>query len=108
MAIDYSIWAFRYARSNMPRDFFGGTLVESNTGTVRNPMVYSAIVGGADGDKARPIVIDTGMKGDFSPSGKGYENVEDPARRAARGTRTSRTRQPSSPRSASRRTRSRP
>ncbi len=79
MAIDYSIWAFRYARSNMPRDFFGGTLVESNTGTVRNPMVYSAIVGGADGDKARPIVIDTGMKGDFSPSGKGYENVEDPA-----------------------------
>ena len=79
MAIDYSIWAFRYARSNMPRDFFGGTLVESNTGTVRNPMVYSAILGGADGGAAKPIVIDTGMKGDFSPSGKGYENVEDPA-----------------------------
>jgi glyoxylase-like metal-dependent hydrolase (beta-lactamase superfamily II) len=79
MATDYSIWAFQYAQSNMPRDFFGGTLVESNAGTVRNPMVYSAILGGADGETARPIVIDTGMKGDFSPSGKGYENVESPA-----------------------------
>ncbi len=39
MASDYSIWAFQYARSNMPRDFFGGTLVESNAGMVRNPMV---------------------------------------------------------------------
>ena len=33
----------------LPRDFFGGTLVESNTGTVRNPMVWSAILGGAVG-----------------------------------------------------------
>ncbi len=79
MATDYSIWAFQYAQSNMPRDFFGGTLVESNAGTVRNPMVYSAILGGADGETARPVVIDTGMKGDFSPSGKDYENVESPA-----------------------------
>ena len=79
MASDYSIWAFQYARSNMPRDFFGGTLVESNAGMVRNPMIYSAILGGADGELARPIVIDTGMKGDFSPSGKGYDNVEHPA-----------------------------
>ena len=78
MATDYSIWAFQYARSNMPRDFFGGTLINSNTGTVRNPMVYSAILGGADGETAKPIVIDTGMKGDFSPSGKGYDNVEHP------------------------------
>ena len=79
MATDYSIWAFQYARSNMPRDFFGGTLINSNAGTVRNPMVYSAILGGADGAPAKPIVIDTGMKGDFSPSGKGYDNVEHPA-----------------------------
>ncbi len=78
MATDYSIWAFQYARSNMPRDFFGGTLVESNTGTVRNPMVYSAILGGADGETAKPIVIDTGMKGDFSPSGNGYDDIEHP------------------------------
>jgi glyoxylase-like metal-dependent hydrolase (beta-lactamase superfamily II) len=78
MASDYSIWAFQYARSNMPRDFFGGTLINSNAGQVRNPMVYSAIVGGADGEPAKPIVIDTGMKGDWSPSGKGYENVEHP------------------------------
>ena len=70
MATDYSIWAFQYARSNMPRDFFGGTLINSNTGTVRNPMIYSAILGGTDSGAVKPIVIDTGMKGDFSPSGK--------------------------------------
>ena len=62
----------------MPRDFFGGTLINSNTGTVRNPMIYSAILGGADSGAVKPIVIDTGMKGDFSPSGKGYDNVEHP------------------------------
>ncbi len=79
MDTDYSIWAFAYARSSMPKDFFGGTLINSNKGVVRNPMVWSAILGGEVGGAARPIVIDTGMKGDFSPSGKGYENVEDPA-----------------------------
>ncbi len=47
MATDYSIWAFGYARSTMPRDFFGGTLVESNTGTVRNPMVEIHLAAGA-------------------------------------------------------------
>ena len=78
MATDYSIWAFQYARSNMPRDFFGGTLINSNTGTVRNPMIYSAILGGTDSGAVKPIVIDTGMKGNFSPSGKGYDNVEHP------------------------------
>ncbi|NQU72127.1 MAG: N-acyl homoserine lactonase family protein [Rhodospirillales bacterium] len=76
METDYSIWAFAYARSSMPRDFFGGTLINSNKGRVRNPMVYSAILGGEVGGAARPIIIDTGMKGDFSPSGKGYKNVE--------------------------------
>ena len=79
METDYSIWAFAYTRSSMPRDFFGGTLINSNKGIVRNPMVYSAILGGPANGKARPIVIDTGMKGDFSPSGKAYENIEDPA-----------------------------
>ncbi len=79
MPTDYSIWAFAYTRSSMPRDFFGGTLINSNRGIVRNPMVYSVILGGETGGVARPIVIDTGMKGDFSPSGKGYENIEDPA-----------------------------
>ncbi len=79
MATDYSIWGLAYARSNMPRDFFGGTLINSNQGQVRNPMVFSAILGGRTGEAARPIVIDTGMKGTWSPSGKGYENVESPA-----------------------------
>jgi glyoxylase-like metal-dependent hydrolase (beta-lactamase superfamily II) len=79
MATDYSIWGLAYARSDMPRDFFGGTLVESNQGRVRNPMVFSALRGGRAGERPRPIVVDTGMKGTWSPSGKGYENVETPA-----------------------------
>ena len=79
MTTDYSIWAFAYARSNMPRDFFGGTLINSNRGMVRNPMVYSAILGGRAGEAATPIVIDTGMTGNWSPSGKTYDDVEPPA-----------------------------
>ena len=77
MTADWSIWAFRYARSDMPRDFFGGTLVNSNKGRIRNLMVYSLIHGGEAGQE-KPILIDTGMKGDWSPSGKTYENVEHP------------------------------
>ncbi|MEC7489997.1 MAG: N-acyl homoserine lactonase family protein, partial [Pseudomonadota bacterium] len=79
MTADWSIWAFRYAQSDMPRDFFGGTLVNSNKGRVQNPMTYSLIHGGAEGDE-RPILIDTGMKGNWSPSGKGYKNVETPTK----------------------------
>jgi glyoxylase-like metal-dependent hydrolase (beta-lactamase superfamily II) len=79
MATDYSIWALAYTRSNMPRDFFGGTLINSNQGFVRNPMVFTALRGGRIGEPARAIVIDTGMKGTWSPSGKGYDNVESPA-----------------------------
>ncbi len=78
MDTDYSIWAFAYTRSNMPRDFFGGTLLNSNKGMIRNPMIYSAVLGGAVGETPRPIVIDTGMKGGWSPSGKEYEGVEHP------------------------------
>lgn len=78
VSTDYSIWAFAYTRSNMPRDFFGGTLINSNQGTIRNPMVYTLILGGRQGEAAKPIVIDTGMKGGFSPSGKTYDNVEHP------------------------------
>ena len=77
MTVDWSIWAFQYAKSDMPRDFFGGTLINSNTGRVRNPMVYSLIYGGELGDE-HPILVDTGMKGDWSPSGKKYKNVEHP------------------------------
>ena len=78
MNCDYSIWAFAYTRSNMPRDFFGGTLVESNKGMIRNPMVYTALHGGEAGGDARLILADTGMKGGWSPSGKAYEGVEHP------------------------------
>ena len=73
MPSDYSIWAFAYTRSNMPRDFFGGTLLESNQGMVRNPMIYTALHGGPQGGEKRLALIDTGMKGGWSPSGKKYE-----------------------------------
>ena len=59
MRTDYSIWAFAYTRSNMPRDFFGGTLLESNQGTVRNPMIYTALHGGPEGGKKRLALIDS-------------------------------------------------
>ncbi len=78
MGCDYSIWAFAYTRSNMPRDFFGGTLVESNRGMIRNPMVYTAVYGGETGAAKRLVVIDTGMKGGWSPGGKPYQGVEHP------------------------------
>ena len=64
-------------RGQLCRAFFGGTLVNSNKGRINNPMVYSLIHGGEAGAE-RPILIDTGMKGDWSPSGKTYENVEHP------------------------------
>lgn len=81
MATDYSIWAFAYARSFMPRDFFGGTPIFSNQGRVRNPMVYTAILGGSAGERARPIVIDTGMRpGTLSMKGTTYRNFEAPER----------------------------
>ena len=53
MTADWTIWAFRYARSDMPRDFFGGTLVNSNKGRINNPMVYSLIHGGEAGAEAK-------------------------------------------------------
>ena len=77
MEVDWTIWAFRHALSDMPRDFFGGTLMNSNKGRINNPMVYSLIYGG-EAEAEQPVLIDTGMRGDWSPSGKTYENVEHP------------------------------
>jgi phospholipid transport system substrate-binding protein len=79
MDTDYSIWAFCYAHSTMPHDFFGGVLLNSNRGTLQIPMVYSAILGGPEGEAPRPIVIDTGMTGAWSPSGNSYPDHETPA-----------------------------
>ena len=62
----------------MPRDFFGGTLLESNQGMIRNPMVYTAVHGGETGGNKRLLLIDTGMKGGWSPSGKQYKGVAHP------------------------------
>lgn len=78
MRTDYSIWAFEFTHSSMPHDFFGGTVKNSDKGPARVPMIYSALLGGAEGEVPKPVVIDTGMKGDWSPSGNVYENCEPP------------------------------
>ena len=78
MTTDYSIWAFAYARSEMPHEFFGGTLRWSNKGVIHNPMIVSAIVGGGIGGAKKPIVFDTGVRGGVSPRGKVYKNFETP------------------------------
>lgn len=78
MDTDYSIWALCHASSQMPRDFFGGT-IESNTGFGYNPMVYSVVRGGPAGAKPLNILVDTGMRPGPSPLGRDYADREDPA-----------------------------
>ena len=78
MTTDYSIWAFAYARSEMPYEFFGGTLRWSNKGVIHNPMIVSAIHGGGIGGPKKPIVFDTGVRDGLSPRGKTYRNFERP------------------------------
>ncbi|MDP6343248.1 MAG: N-acyl homoserine lactonase family protein [Alphaproteobacteria bacterium] len=79
MTVDYSIWSFAYTHSALPHDFFGGTIQHSNQGIAQVPMVYSALLGGPTGEPPRPIVIDTGMTGEWSSAGVQYRNVETPA-----------------------------
>lgn len=78
MTTDYSVWAFAYARSEMPLDFFGGTLRHSNKGLIRNPMIVSAVRGGGIGGKQQTIVFDTGVRDGNSPRGKTYAGFEYP------------------------------
>lgn len=76
MNTDFSIWAFAYAHSSMPHDFFGGTVRNSNKGASKAPMVYSAFLGGAEGEAPVLSLVDTGMKGTWSPSGNPYPDLE--------------------------------
>jgi glyoxylase-like metal-dependent hydrolase (beta-lactamase superfamily II) len=62
----------------MPRDFFGGTVKNSDKGQAEVPMILTVLEGGRVGEAPRPVVIDTGMKGHWSPSGNVYENCESP------------------------------
>jgi len=43
---DYSIWPLAYCQADMPYDFFGGSGMYSNRGTIKIPMIYTLVVGG--------------------------------------------------------------
>ncbi|MDP6175158.1 MAG: MBL fold metallo-hydrolase, partial [Rhodospirillales bacterium] len=78
MSTDYSIWSLGFTHSFMPRDFFGGTIKNSDKGPAKVPMFLSAVMGGEVGEVAKPMVIDTGLKGTWSPSGNSYDDCESP------------------------------
>ena len=58
---DYSIWTLAYCQADMPYDFFGGSGLMSNQGTIQIPMVYTVLVGGEVGEKKRVILVDAGF-----------------------------------------------
>ena len=48
---DYSIWTMAYCQADMPYDFFGGSGLMSNKGTLQIPMLYTVLVGGEIGGR---------------------------------------------------------
>jgi glyoxylase-like metal-dependent hydrolase (beta-lactamase superfamily II) len=63
---DYSIWPLAYCQADMPYDFFGGSGMFSNRGTLQIPMIYTLLVGGEVGGKQHVALVDCGFrKGDW-------------------------------------------
>ncbi|MGE0518330.1 MAG: N-acyl homoserine lactonase family protein [Candidatus Binatia bacterium] len=58
---DYSIWTLAYCQADMPHDFFGGSGLMSNKGTVQIPMLYTVLVGGEVGGKRHVALVDAGF-----------------------------------------------
>ena len=58
---DYSIWTLAYCQADMPYDFFGGSGLMSNQGTIQIPMLYTVLVGGAQGRKKHVVLVDAGF-----------------------------------------------
>ncbi len=58
---DYSIWTLAYCQADMPYDFFGGSGLMSNRGTVQIPMLYTVLVGGEIGGKKQVALVDAGF-----------------------------------------------
>ena len=52
---DYSIWTLAYCQADMPYDFFGGSGLMSNRGTIQIPMIYTVLVGGEVAGKRAEI-----------------------------------------------------
>jgi len=58
---DYSIWTMAYCQADMPYDFFGGSGLMSNKGTLQIPMLYTVLVGGEIGGRRHVVLIDAGF-----------------------------------------------
>jgi len=58
---DYSIWTLAYCQADMPYDFFGGSGLMSNQGTIQIPMLYTVLVGGEVGGKKHVALVDVGF-----------------------------------------------
>jgi len=75
---DYSIWTVAYCQADMPYDFFGGSGLMSNQGTIQIPMVYTVLVGGEVGGKKRVILVDAGFGNQDWMSRYNFFGWEDP------------------------------
>jgi glyoxylase-like metal-dependent hydrolase (beta-lactamase superfamily II) len=73
---DYSIWSLCFARGTLPADFMGGVMINSNQGTVENPMAFSVIASAPDASRRRVIAVDTGFEGGLSMTGNRFMHVE--------------------------------
>jgi len=58
---DYSIWTLAYCQAEMPYDFFGGSGLMSNKGTIQIPMLYTVLVGGEVGGEKHVALVDAGF-----------------------------------------------
>jgi N-acyl homoserine lactone hydrolase len=73
---DYSIWNCCFARGTLPADFMGGVMINSNQGTVENPMAFTIVATGPDVVPRRVIAVDTGFEGGVSMTGNRFNHVE--------------------------------
>jgi glyoxylase-like metal-dependent hydrolase (beta-lactamase superfamily II) len=84
MAADHSIWSFCFARGKLPADFCGGCPVCSNQGLVEVSMHYTLVATGPAADRRRLILVDTGLAGGLSMTGRPFANLETPAQTLAK------------------------
>ena len=76
---DYSIWTLAYCQADMPYDFFGGSGLMSNQGTIQIPMLYTVLVGGAQGQKKHVVLVDAGFGNQDWMSRYQFFGWEDPS-----------------------------
>jgi glyoxylase-like metal-dependent hydrolase (beta-lactamase superfamily II) len=73
---DYSIWNCCFARGELPVDFMGGVMINSNAGHVETPMAFSIIATAPGVVPRRVIAVDTGFEGGRSMTGNYFKKVE--------------------------------